>query len=155
MHCLNLQDDYTRNKADPDAIISLDANNKMIRTTAEQLPTPSSFQRWKIWSDKSYHKIHLGNRSYKEHTVSLGKYIYTLSTDQISKENAAKEWRHRLYLKVDRTLQEILTKKQYRRFIMRHEKGMLEIEIARAEHVVQSTISETLRRAKNRVEKFF
>ena len=153
MYCTNYHDDYTRNKADKLAIVSVDAKDVVYRTTADQLPNPESFSKWKKWSDKNYHRIHLGNCVYKDHNVSLGKFEYTLSTEQLEEDEAAHERIHLLYQKTDRVLKRILTQKQYRRFKMRYEECMSEDEIAAAEHVGQPSVSECLTLAKEQIEK--
>lgn len=155
MYCTNYHDDYTRNKADKLAIVSVDAKDVVYRTTANQLPNPESFSKWKKWSDKSYHRIHLGNCVYKDHNVSLGKYEYTLSTEQLEEDEAARERIHLLYQKTDQVLKRILTQKQYRRFKMRFEIGLDEKEIADIEGVSQPAVSQALSKAIEIVKKEF
>ncbi len=155
MYCTNYHDDYTRNKADKLAIVSVDAKDVVYRTTADQLPHPESFSKWKKWSDKSYHRIHLGNCVYKDHNVSLGNFEYTLSTEQLEEDEAARERIHQLYEKTDRVLKRILTQKQYRRFKMRFEIGLDEKEIADIEGVSQPAVSQALSKAIEIVKKEF
>ena len=155
MYCTNYHDDYTRNKADKLAIVSVDAKDVVYRTTADQLPNPESFSKWKKWSDKSYHRIHLGNCVYKDHIVSLGKFEYTLSTEQLEEDEAARERIHQLYEKTNRVLKRILTQKQYRRFKMRFEIGLDEKEIADIEGVSQPAVSQALSKAIEIVKKEF
>lgn len=155
MYCTNYHDDYTRNKADKLAIVSVDAKDVVYRTTADQLPNPKSFSKWKKWSDKSYHGIHLGDCVYKDHNVSLGKFECTLSTEQLEEDEAARERIHLLYQKTDRVLKRILTQKQYRRFKMRFEIGLDEIEIADIEGVSQPAVSQALSKAIEIVKKEF
>lgn len=155
MYCTNYHDDYTRNKADKLAIVSVDAKDVVYRTTADQLPNPESFSKWKKWSDKNYHKIHLGNFVYKDHNVSLGKFEYTLSTEQLEEDEVARERIHLLYQKTDRVLKRILTQKQYRRFKMRFEIGLDEKEIADIEGVSQPAVSQALSKAIEIVKKEF
>lgn len=155
MYCTNYHDDYTRNKADKLAIVSVDANRKIYRTTADQLPIPKLFSLWKEWSDNDYRNTHLSNRYEHEHTVSLGNYEWTLTTDDVVQGEADRERRHNLYLKVDRKLKEILTKKQYHRFKMRVELDMSEDEIAAVEHVGQPSISECLANAIERIKNHY
>ena len=91
-----MRDDYTRNQADPDAIVSLDVKKNLGRMTAEQFESFDAFMRWKQVSDESYHEIHRGARSYNDHTVSLGRYEAVLSTEHEEQEKAEREQIHLL-----------------------------------------------------------
>ena len=49
--------DYALNKKDPDAIVYIDAAGTLTRLTLADFSSPEEFQRWKAWSDESYHQI--------------------------------------------------------------------------------------------------
>ena len=120
------EDDYTRNKADPDAIVSLDANKNLSRMTAAQFDSPGTFIRWKQVSDEDYHESHRGDWRYRDHTVSLGRYEATLSTERDEQERVERERIHEFYLEVDRKLRKLLTNKEYRRLKMFYERDLTE-----------------------------
>ena len=149
------EDDYTRNKADRDAIVSLDANKNLSRMTASQFESPEVFKRWKRVSDEDYHKSHREDWKYKDHTVSLGKYEATLSTERDEQESAVREQIHDFYLEVDRQLRKILTNKEYRRLKMFYERDLTEEAIARLEGTSQPAISMSLTSAIGKARKYF
>ena len=149
------EDDYTRNRADPDAIVSLDANKNLSRMTAAQFESSDVFMRWKQVSDEDYHEIHRGDWRYKDHTVSLGKYESTLSTERDEQERAERERIHDFYLEVDRKLRKLLTNKEYRRLKMFYERDLTEEAIAKIEGTSQPAISFSLTGAIEKAKKYF
>lgn len=150
-----MRDDYTRNQADPDAIVSLDVKKNLKRMTAEQFESFDAFIHWKQVSDESYHEIHRGDRGYKDHTVSLGRYEAVLSTEHEEQEKAEREQVHELYLEVVCNLRRILTNKEYRRLMMFYDEDLSEEQIARLENTSQSAISQSLTNAIEKAKKYF
>ena len=149
------EDDYTRNKADPDAIVSLDANRNLSRMTAAQFESLDAFMCWKHVSDEDYHESHRGDWRYRDHTVSLGRYETTLSTERDEQERAENERIHAFYLEVDRKLRKLLTNKEYRRLKMFYERDLNEESIARIEGTSQPAISLSLTSAIRKAKKYF
>ena len=149
------EDDYTRNKADPDAIVSLDANRNLSRMTAAQFESLDAFMCWKHVSDEDYHESHRGDWRYRDHTVSLGRYETTLSTERDEQKRAEHERIHAFYLEVDRKLRKLLTNKEYRRLKMFYERDLNEEAIARIEGTSQPAISMSLTSAIRKAKKYF
>lgn len=149
------EDDYTRNKADPDAIVSLDADRNLSRMTAAQFESLEAFVHWKQVSDENYHESHRGDWRYRDHTVSLGRYESTLSTERDEQESAERERLHAFYLEVDRILRKLLTNKEYRRLKMFYERDLNEEAIARLEGTSQPAISLSLTSAIRKAKKYF
>ncbi len=63
--------DYALNKLDPDAIVYMDATGTLTRITLEDFSSPEEFQRWKAWSDESYHQIENADIIFSKRTLSL------------------------------------------------------------------------------------
>ena len=149
------EDDYTRNRSDPDAIVSLDANKNLSRMTAAQFESPDAFMRWKQVSDEDYRETHRGDWRYKDHTVSLGRYESTLSTERDDQERAERERIHEFYLEVDRKLRKLLTNEEDRRLKMFYERDLTEEAIAKIEGTSQPAISFSLTGAIEKAKKYF
>ena len=63
--------DYALNKKDPSAIVYIDAFGTMTQLTPADFSGPEEFQRWKAWSDESYHQIENAGIAFSKHTLSL------------------------------------------------------------------------------------
>ena len=63
--------DYALNKKDPDAIVYIDAAGTLTRLTLADFSSLEEFQRWKAWSDESYHQIENAGIALSKHTLSL------------------------------------------------------------------------------------
>ncbi len=63
--------DYALNKLDPNAIVYMDVTGTLTRITLEDFSSPEEFQRWKAWSDESYHQIENADIIFSKRTLSL------------------------------------------------------------------------------------
>ena len=61
--------DYALNKKDPSAIVYIDAFGTLTRLTPADFSDPEKFQRWKAWSDESYHQIENAGIAFYKHTL--------------------------------------------------------------------------------------
>ena len=46
---------YALNKLDPDAIVYMDADGRLVRLTRNDFATEDEFLAWKSWSDENFH----------------------------------------------------------------------------------------------------
>ena len=150
---------YARNKKDKTAIIYLDANRRSIRLTADDFASEQEFMRWKAWSDEDFHVEEKQDHRYTSHTLMLdamGDHVMRVTSPE---ESLLEEWiqqaRRQICAEMVVTLQEKLTEKQFRRIWMRYVDGLLIKEIATAEHVTGSRITESIISAKKKARKIF
>lgn len=150
------QNDYARNKSDSGAIVYKDQKGRLHLVTVSDFPGQQEFDRLKLESDEMYHEIFQGDRTYYDHKVSIGKQeLESMSSVDIQTAMEHRKSVLQRYRIVEKKLRTILTKTQFRRYKMHVELRMTQEEIAKAENVCQSTVSETLSAAEKRIDRFF
>ncbi len=150
--------DYALNKLDPDAIVYMDATGTLTRITLEDFSSPEEFQRWKAWSDESYHQIENADIILSKRTLSLHglseKTTAVQSPEDALMETLEQQEREELRRMLMDGLNNCLTSAQRRRLWLYCVDGLSEEAIALAENVKQQSISECLQRAKEKIKKF-
>ena len=150
--------DYALNKKDPDAIVFKTAAGVFVRLHREDFSSEEEFHKWKVWSDEDYHTRDIENNTYWKHTVNIEgipeqaggpspELLLFERYDQMDREQFC-----RLLLEGINTC---LSEPQCRRLLKYYFEGQTEVEIAAAENVSQSKISESICRAKKNLKKFF
>lgn len=152
------KDIYTLNRENPDAIIYLDSDGKIIRLTREDFPSEKEFRRWKEWSDQQYQQELRQEKGYWDRKVTIKEF------DQ--RQDAPKDFETSLLdrdervaqkkaaLVVTREIRKLLTKTQYRRLWLYGVMRMTEEEIGRQENVSHQAVSKSLRSAMCRIRKY-
>ncbi len=150
--------DYALNKLDPDAIVYMDATGTLTRLTLEDFSSPEEFQKWKTWSDESYHQIENADIIFAKRTLSLyglsEKTIAVPSPEDTLAESQERQEREEMRRLLMEGLDSCLTPAQHRRLWLYCVDGLSEEAIALAENVKQQSISECLQRAKEKIKKF-
>lgn len=147
--------DYSLNKMDPEAIVYIDSGGTLIRLTVEDFSSPEEFQWWKAWSDANYHEFEKENHIFSNHTVAAsGEGIAVQSPEGILIEAQNQRERQELYRLLMVGLDSCLTPTQRRRLWLYYVDGLTEEAIALAENIKQQSVSECLRRAKEKLKKF-
>lgn len=153
------RDTSALNLENPDAIIyDFCSGDKEIPhreiITAERLPDAEAFSVLKAESDNIYSVIRSGDRSYEDHTVSpfddiefgTAPSCEDLLIEAIDQENKAQFMRRLITY-----LLSGLSPKIRRRFVLRHEKNLLEKEIAEIEGVTPQAICKSLKKADEKI----
>ena len=149
---------YALNKRDPDAIVYMD-RGKPIRVTEEDLAAKAEFPKLKAWSDENYHETEKKNHVEGNHTVSIegiAERFLAIEGPEVrmerefDREQAARN----AIQKTDR-IQEILTRKQFKRLWRHYIEEMTEAEIAAAEKISQQAVSKSIRQAEEKIKKIF
>ena len=71
--------DYALNKKDPDAIVYIDAAGTLTRLTLADFSGPEEFQRWKVWSDESYHQMENAGIAFSKRTLTISNITSRLA----------------------------------------------------------------------------
>lgn len=150
--------DYALNKKDPEAIVYIDAAGTLTRLTLADFSSLEEFQRWKAWSDESYHQIENADIALSKRTLSLHglseKATAIQSPEDTLMEALEQQERKELRRLLMEGLDSCLTPAQRRRLWLYCVDGLSEEAIALAENVKQQSISECLRRAKEKIKNF-
>ena len=151
------KDIYTLNRENPDAIIYLDSDGKIIRLTKEDFSSEEEFHRWKEWSDQQYQHEMRQDKVYRNRKVSLLEQDQSVDTsadlETLLLENAGRMARSRVAMIDLAEIQRLLTIKQFRRLWLYGAMQMTEEEIARFENTSQQAISKSLRIAIRRIHR--
>ena len=150
--------DYALNKTDPDAIVFKTATGAYIRLHREDFSSEEEFDRWKGWSDEDYRVVDIQNNVYTKQTVSLEgvpEQADSLSPEQLLIEQYDQLDREQFCRLLLEGINTCLSEPQRRRLLKYYFEGQTEVEIAAAENVSQSKISESICRAKKNLKKFF
>ena len=150
----NHKDIYTLNRENPDAIIYLDSDGKIIRLTREDFSSDEEFRRWKEWSDQQYKlEAHEAN-AYRIRKVMLVEGDLRRGAPAISDEPTPDRMSRKkaAALKVTK-IRRLLTAKQYRRLWLYGAMEMTEEEIARFEGISHQAVSKSLRSAVQRIHR--
>ena len=149
---------YARNKKDPDAIVYVDADGKLMRLTRADFASEKEFLQWKAWSDADYHVTEKEGHIYSDHTLSLHGLSDEAAAVQ-SPEAAIFEKQSEIECIQNRTIlmkqfKNILTRKQFHRLWMLHVDGLTLTAIAIAEGVSEPSIFESVSSARKNIFKF-
>ena len=150
--------DYALNKMTPDAIVYMDATGELTRLTQADFSSPEEFQRWKAWSDESYHQIENASIAFYKHTLSLhGLSEKTISVqspeDTLIDALEQKERKNMRRMLID-GLDSCLTPVQRRRLWLYCVDGLTVRQIAKAENIRHQSVVECLAAAKEKLHKF-
>ena len=147
---------YALNKKDPNAIVYTDADGNLIRLTRDDFTSEEEFLHWKVWSDENFHCEEKNDHRQTNHTISLDDVfsceLTTPGMDELIESSFLRE-RQKAERKMRiESLRSSVTKKQFRRLWMYYVEEKSEEEIALAEGVKQSSISDSISRVR---KKFF
>ena len=149
--------DYALNKRDPNAIVYMDADNKLIRLTREDFDTERDFMLWKKWSDANYHEAEKGNHVYANHTQPLEQTeehsVSTPSAEVLVQRRFEREEQTKINAEMVIRIRGELTDKQFRRLWLYCVEQLTEAEIAASENVSQACVSKSIIAARRRVKK--
>ena len=149
--------DYALNKKDPSAIVYIDAFGTLTRLTPADFSDPEEFQRWKAWSDESYHQIENAGIAFSKHTLSLYGLSETViavqSPEDTLIDTLEQQEREEMRRMLIDGLDSCLTPAQRRRLWLYCVDGLTVRQIAMAEGVQHPSIIECLAAAKKKLLK--
>ena len=147
--------DYALNKKDPDAIVYIDAAGTLTRLTLADFSSLEEFQRWKAWSDESYHQIENAGIALSKRTLSLHglseKATAVQSPEDTLMETLEQQEREEMRRLLMEGLDNCLTSAQRRRLWLYFVDGLTVRQIAEAEGVQHPSIVECLAAAKKKL----
>lgn len=116
------KDIYTLNRENPDAIIYLDSDGKIIRLTREDFSSEEEFRHWKAVSDQQYQQEKRQENTYRKRKVTLLDCDQAKETPESSlafqfdlQERVTRKQAAEIAIK---QIQRMLTATQYRRLWM-------------------------------------
>ncbi len=150
--------DYALNKMDPEAIVYIDSTGTLVRLTQEDFSSVEEFQRWKVWSDESYHMAEKKGEIFYYHTVSLAAMTEQVNVAQSPEEvlvdfqekQERKNLRHLLMVGMDSCLTPI----QRRRLWLSCVDGLTVRQISQIENVTFKNVAKSIVAAKKKLRKF-
>ena len=152
------KDIYTLNRENPDAIIYLDNDGKIIRLTREDFTSEEEFQYWKAVSDQQYMQELRREKGYWDRKVTIKesdqRQDAPADSETLLLEREERMVQKKAALIVTRNIRKLLTKTQYRRLWLYGAMRMTEEEIGHQENVTQQAVSKSLRSAIRRVRKY-
>ena len=144
-------------KKDPSAIVYIDAFGTLTRLTPADFSDPEEFQRWKAWSDESYHQIENADIAFSKHTLSLHGLsemaIAVQSPEDTLIDALEQQEREEMRRMLIEGLDNCLTPVQRRRLWLYCVDGLTVRQIAMAEGVQHPSIIECLAAAKKKLLK--
>ena len=150
--------DYALNKKDHEAIVCPSATGVHIRLTRENFASEDEFQRWKAWSDESYHQIENAGINFSKRTLSLHglseQATVVQSPEDILIEELDNQERQELRRLLLEGLDNCLNPTQRRRLWMYCVEDLTLRQIADAENVHYTCIYDSLIAAKKRLKNF-
>lgn len=150
--------DYALNKKDPDAIVCKSSTGVHIRLTRADFSSEAEFEKWKQWSDESYHVIEKADHRHSNRTISLDGLaelsFAVLSAETEVMDQYDREERARLCRLLAKGLDACLTAPQRRRLLLYAVDGFTEKAIADIEQVRQQNVSKRIASAKKILKKF-
>ena len=150
--------DYALNKKDPSAIVYIDAFGTLTRLTPADFSGPEEFQRWKAWSDESYHQIENAGIAFSKHTLSLHGLsetsIAVQSPEDALIDTLEQQEREKLRRMLIESLDSCLTPVQRRRLWLYCVDDLTVRQIAMAENVRHQSVVECLAAAKEKLHNF-
>ena len=146
------------NKKDHEAIVCPSATGVHIRLTRENFASEDEFQRWKAWSDESYHQIENTGTNFSKRTLSLHSLseqaTAVQSPEDILIEDLDNQERQRLRQLLLEGLDNCLTPTQRRRLWMYCVEDLTLRQIADAENVQHTSVIDSLVAAKKKLKSF-
>lgn len=150
--------DYALNKKDPDAIVCKSSTGVHIRLTRLDFSSQEEFEKWKQWSDESYHVIEKADHRHSNRTISLDGLaelsFAVLSAETEIMDQYDREERARLCRLLAEGLDACLTAPQRRRLLLYAVDGFTEKAIADIEQVRQQNVSKRIASAIKILKKF-
>ncbi len=150
--------DYALNKLDPDAIVYMDATGMLTRLILEDFSSPEEFQRWKAWSDESYHQIENAGIIFSKRTLSLHclseKAIAVQSPEDTLIEFLEQQEREEMRRLLMEGLDNCLTPAQHRRLWLSCVYGLTVRQISQTENVTFQNVAKSIAAAKKKLQKF-
>ena len=150
--------DYALNKKDPDTIVCKSGTGVHIRLTRADFSSEAEFEKWKQWSDESYHAIEKADHRHSNRTISLDGLaelsFAVLSAETEVMDQYDREERARLCRLLAEGLDACLTAPQRRRLLLYAVDGFTEKAIADIEQVRQQNVSKRIASAKKILKKF-
>ncbi len=154
----NPKSDYALNKLDPNAIVYMDVTGTLTRITLEDFSSPEEFQRWKAWSDESYHQIENADIIFSKRTLSLHglseKAIAVQSPEDTLIETQERQEHKEMRRLLMNGLNNCLTPTQRRRLWLSSVYGLTVRQISQVENVAFKNIAKSIVAAKKKLEKF-
>lgn len=149
--------DYALNKKDPEAIVYIDAAGTLTRLTLADFSSPEEFQRWKAWSDESYHQIENADIALSKRTLSLHslseKATAVQSPEDTLMEAQEQQEREEMRRLLMEGLDSCLTPAQRRRLWLSCVYGLTVRQISQIEKVTFKNIAKSIVAAKKKLEK--
>ncbi len=150
--------DYALNKLDPNAIVYMDVTGTLTRITLEDFASPEEFQRWKAWSDESYHQIENADIILSKHTLSLHglseKAIAVQSPEDTLVETQERQEREEMRRLLMDGLNNCLTPAQRRRLWLSCVYGLTVRLISLTENANFQNVAKSIAAAKKKLQKF-
>lgn len=149
---------YALNKKDPNAIVYMDADGNLIRLTRDDFASEEEFLHWKKLSDADYHGEEKADHLYYDGTLSLEglseEALSIMSAEEDFITKAISSDRSALLTILLNGIDNQLTASQKRRVKLYYFDGLSEKQIAEIEKVSQQGVSDCLRTARKKLEKF-
>lgn len=146
---------FALNKNDPDAIVYPDANGRLVRLTRVDFASEDEFLRWKAWSDDDFHEEETSDHIESNHTLPFDSTpedeIASPAPDAVIEMTEHRQERRKSALLQTEQIRSRLTRKQFRRLWMYSVDNKTEEEIGRLDGVKQSSISESISRARKKL----
>ena len=147
---------YALNKMDKSTIVCPSVTGEDIRLSLEDFDNEEEFAFWKAWSDTNYHEAELTGQ-YETRCFSLDDRCDAVipSAEEIFFTSyLAEEQAERKHLQL-KQIKSCLTETQYRRIWKYYVEKISVTRIARDEGVTEPSISESIKRAKEKISKIF
>ena len=152
------KDIYTMNHRDPDAIVYLDSDGRVIRLTREDFSSEEEFRHWKEWSDQQYLRELQKEKGYWDRKVTIKesdqRQDALVDSETLLLEREERMVQKKAALIVTRNIRKLLTKTQYRRLWLYGALSMTEEEIGQQENVSHQAVSKSLWSAMRRIRKY-
>ena len=150
---------YALNKLDPDAIVYMDADGRLVRLTRDDFATEDEFLAWKSWSDENFHDEEKRDHIYANHTNPLVENpdkpsLVAASSEAVVMRRSEQEEQARRFAEALSLMRDKLTERQFRRLWLYYAENKTEQEIADMEGVGQRRVSTSITSALEKIKKF-
>ena len=149
--------DYALNKKDPSAIVYIDAFRTLTRLTPADFSDQEEFQRWKAWSDESYHQIENAGIAFSKHTLSLHGLsemaIAVQSPEDTLIDALEQQEREEMRRMLIEGLDNCLTPVQRRRLWLSCVHGLTVRQISQTENAKFQNVAKSIVAAKKKLQK--
>ena len=150
--------DYALNKKDLSAIVYIDAFGTLTRLTPADFSDPEEFQRWKAWSDESYHQIENAGIAFHKHTLSLhglSEMAFAVQPPEDTLIDALEQQeREKMRRMLIEGFDSCLTPAQRRRFWLSCVYGLTVRQISQIENVTFKNVAKSIVAAKKKLKNF-